>query len=655
MDHRLHRLRWPLLLTGGLLAAAAALALAAAAAVALFDWNLAKPWVVARIAAVLDRPVRVDGELSIGWSFGADGLLPQLRVRARKVAIANPPWAASGPLLASVEAVDASFSPLPLLHKHWFITDLRLTGADVAMERAADERKNWRFSSSEEPSWSYEINRLEFDHAKLRYLDHPLDMDLSVDIAPLPGKPQGFIRGNSQELVTSARITGRYKEAELDVKGQGGALLNLLNDGALYTLRAEGEVGRVHAAVDGTVTNPHRLARTDLKLALSGATLADLYAATGVLLPPSRAFRTQGMLAIIREGGKPAQWDWRYQRFTGTVGESDFAGDARYLRGRGKPQLRTTVHSRLMRLADIVPPNSEAQDQGKKAGKLLPAHAFEPGRWDALDAEISFTGEQFALLPRVIWQDLRSEIRLKDRVLSFDPLQFSMAGGKAQGALRLDGRQDTIRTDLKLSGRDLQVKKLFPDLNKLEASFGRIEGSAELSGAGNSIAAMLGSADGRVETSVSEGSISQFILEAAGLNLADAVFAKFYKDRQVRLHCAVADVRIAQGQADMRRFVVNTEDALIEVGGRADLAHETLDLKVKPHTKRLRVLSLRSPLFVKGTFAHPLVGAEGAPLAARAGAAAALALVAPLAAVVPLITPGEDVPDDCRERTAQAR
>lgn len=641
MHHRLQWLRWPLLLMGALLALLVALVLA----VQLMDWNLAKPWLLARLSAVLERRVSVAGELQIGWSRRpGDGLLPGLRLSAQQVAIANAGWASTGPLLARADAVDFSFSPLALLRKHWHITDLRLQGAEIVMERDSDQRKNWRFSQSEEPAWSYDIARLAFERAKVRYVDLPLKMDLSFDITPVPG---------ASDLAIAGDVSGRYNEAEVKVAARGGALPGLLNDGARYPLRAEGEIGRVHASIDGILTNPHRLARADLDLKLSGATLADLYPATGVLLPPSRAFKTQGMLSIIREGGKPAQWDWRYQHFTGTVGESDFAGDARYLRGQGKPQLSTTVQSKLMRLADIVPPNEEGD--GKRAGKLLPAHAFEPARWNALDAEIHFSGERFALLPKLVWQDPKAEIRLKDRVLSFDPLRFSMAGGSAEGSLVLDGRQDNIHSQLKLAARKMQVKQLFPGLSSLEATFGQLDGSVALEGAGNSIAAMLGTADGKLEASVSEGSISQFILEAAGLNLADAIFARFYKDKQVRLHCAVADVRVAGGQADMRRFVVNTEDALIAVSGRADLAHETLDLKIEPRTKRLRLLSLRTPLLVKGSFRHPTISAEGAPLAARAGAAAALALVAPLAAVVPLISPGEDIPDDCRDAAAGRR
>ena len=40
-----------------------------ALAVALFDWNLAKPWITRQLSAVLAREIRVDGPITLGWSL----------------------------------------------------------------------------------------------------------------------------------------------------------------------------------------------------------------------------------------------------------------------------------------------------------------------------------------------------------------------------------------------------------------------------------------------------------------------------------------------------------------------------------------------------------------------------------------------------------
>ena len=198
------------------------------------------------------------------------------------------------------------------------------------------------------------------------------------------------------------------------------------------------------------------------------------------------------------------------------------------------------------------------------------------------------------------------------------------------------------------------MRELFPRLARIDASFGKVDGRATLTGSGNSVAAMLAHANGEIKADLSQGTISQFILEAAGLNLANAVFAKLYRDQQVKLLCGSADVSIKDGLAQVRHGILNTEDAAIDISGQVDLAKETLSLDVVPRTKQVRILSLRTPLYVRGTFAKPDIGASKGALAARAGAAAALALVAPVAAVIPLITPGQKIPDDCAPHAAAA-
>lgn len=636
---------WAAVVAAGL----TALVLAVVLAVALFDWNLAKPWVLARVAAVIARPVQVDGTLQLSWA----GWM-QLRLQARQVAIGNADWADSGPWLARASAVDLQFSPLDLLHKQWTISALQLSGLQLTMERGADGRKNWRFTQEPQPRWHVDIARLDFERAHIRYVDRPVDLDLSFDVTPASRQPA------QATPATQAQVSGRWHQARVSAQAQGGPLLALLDDGAVFPLRATGEVGQVKAQVDGNFTNPRRLQRADLKLELAGASLAELYASTGVPLPQSQPFRTEGMLAIVRVGDDPGApaWDWHYQDFSGTVGESDFAGDVHFLKGvTPRPRLRATLQSRQLRMADLLPGQDKEKDKPQvksRTGRLLSERPLQSARWDALDAELAITAARVQLSPGMRWQDAHVKIELKDKRLSAAPLRFGMAGGQALGSLVLDGRQQPLQAQLKLNAQGLQLKQLFPRLAGVQASFGALEGHASLTGRGDSVAALLGSANGRIEAATGAGTISQFILEAAGLNLADAIFARLYRDRQVKLHCAVADIRVEQGRAHIARFMLNTEESVVGVSGQVDLGQETLDLDVTPKNKRLRVLSLTTPLHVSGRFSDPQLAARGSSLAARAGGAAVLALVAPVAAIVPLITPGEDLPDDCQARHSPA-
>jgi len=70
---------------------------------------------------------------------------------------------------------------------------------------------------------------------------------------------------------------------------------------------------------------------------------------------------------------------------------------------------------------------------------------------------------------------------------------------------------------------------------------------------------------------------------------------------------------------------------------------------VHPHTKGLRIFSLRSPLYVKGTFKDPHVGVNEAALALRGGAMVGLGLINPFAALIPLIAPSNNKPLPCQQ------
>jgi uncharacterized protein involved in outer membrane biogenesis len=119
----------------------------------------------------------------------------------------------------------------------------------------------------------------------------------------------------------------------------------------------------------------------------------------------------------------------------------------------------------------------------------------------------------------------------------------------------------------------------------------------------------------------------------------------------VKINCAASDLVARDGLFDAKLFMLDTPDALIDVTGTVNFANEKLNLDVVPHTKGLRVLSLRSPLYVKGTLANPDVGVHAGPLLLRGGAAVALGTVAaPAAALLALIAPSHDTGDDntCR-------
>ncbi|HWW68985.1 MAG TPA: AsmA family protein [Duganella sp.] len=651
----------PLTILYCFLAALLVLLVALVIFVLTFDWNRARPYINDKVSQTIGREFAIRGDLDVRWRQGDPAepgwrrYVPRPEISAADVYVANPSWTGTGPRLASAGNIVVALHALPLLHKQVVITNLELDKLQVAAQRRADGSNTWTFKDNGPSTWDVDIRRLAFREGSLRYLDDGIKLDLRATATTIdPGDADAKDYGMRFEL------GGSYRGAPVTGGGKTGAVLSLRDEHDIFPVRADAMLGKNKIAVEGTLTDPRSLSGIDLKLSLAGASMADLYPLTGVLLPETPAYATTGRLGGKKEG---AVWNWTYRGFSGTVGGSDLHGTLSYSPRKPRPLLTGALTSNQLRLADLGPAigaesNADKAARDKKpnqpAGKALPVEQFNTAKWDALDADVKFTGKKLVRTHDIPLEDIDTHIRMKNKVLTLTPLNFGMAGGNVTSDITLDGGKQPIQAQIKMAARHLRIRQLFPKLQSMQASVGEVNGDAALAGSGNSVSAMLATASGELGATVSEGSVSKFVLEAAGLNIANAVFVKLFGDRQVQLNCMASDFVVEKGRAQTRRFVVDTDEAVIDVTGTIDLAGERLDLDVKPKTKGVRIISLRTPLYARGTFANPDVGVAKGPLALKAGAAVALGIVNPLAAVVPLINPGNVEAVDCAAALRQA-
>jgi uncharacterized protein involved in outer membrane biogenesis len=273
-----------------------------------------------------------------------------------------------------------------------------------------------------------------------------------------------------------------------------------------------------------------------------------------------------------------------------------------------------------------------------------------------MDADVKFSGKQIIHSDRLPLDNLDTHITMANGVLSLQPLNFGVAGGRLTTELKIDGSGSPAKANMNVSARGLRLKELFPKAESMRASLGQLNGDAKVSASGNSFAALAAGANGELKALINQGTVSEFIMEAMGLNAGRVVVNKLFGDKQVKLNCLAADIDIKQGLMQPQIFVLDTEDAIVEVDGNINLATEKMDLTIHPRSKGLRLFSLRSPLYVKGTFKDPDVGVNKSVIALRAGAAVALgAVAAPLAGLAALTHTGPDQDSPCASLLAEAR
>jgi len=313
--------------------------------------------------------------------------------------------------------------------------------------------------------------------------------------------------------------------------------------------------------------------------------------------------------------------------------------------------MRGELLSQLLNLADLGPLVGTRQP---KQGGVLPDAAFDAARWNSVDADVTLKAGTLKRPEELPLENLSTRIQMRDAVLTLDPLEFGTAGGKLAGPIRLDGREAPIRADARIRVQDLQLSKLFPTVEVSRASVGAVSGLIELAGVGDSVAKMIGSANGKLGVYVDSGQVSKLVMEVVALDFWNLAKVVLRGDEPVEIRCAIADFDVKDGLLRANALVLDTSVMSITGEGTISLRDETLNLKIVPHPKAASLASLRSPLYIAGTFSQPKVSRDVRRLAEKGAGALALGILNPLLAVLPLIHEGKGQDSNCGKLIAQA-
>jgi uncharacterized protein involved in outer membrane biogenesis len=629
-----------------------------------YDWNQARPWLNAKTSEAIGRPFNIAGTLALSWEKPSSAmrehdqtwhdLIPWPHLVANDVHVSNP--AGMDGRMASVKQLSFSLNPLALLDKRIAIPVLRFEAPAVELLRGADGANNWTFRHEDKPSpWKLDLERVVFTKGVVRYRDALKKADVTADVDVIETDPAYGV---------GWKLRGSFNGAPVSGSGKAGAVLSLKEQIAPYPLQADMRIGAVRVALEGTLTKPTALAALDFRLKLAAPSMARLYPIFGIVLPETPAFQTEGHLTGTLQRARSL---WIYDKFSGRVGSSDIAGHLEYQVGQPRGKLSGNVLSKLLQFADLAPLIGADSNASKSArgvapvqpsGKVLPVETFRTERWNTIDADVHYAAEHIVRDKQLPIKKLSTHLILNDGVLMLAPLNFDMAGGTLNSSIKLDGSgregKNAIRATAKVSARHIRIKDLFPTVAAMQATVGEINGDAQLSSTGNSVASLLAASNGEVKSMINQGTVSKLLLEQMGLNIGNIVLAKLFGDKQVKLNCMATDFGVTNGLMQTRVFVIDTDEAIITASGTINLASEQVDLTLRPQTKEFRIFSLRAPLYVRGQFNAPRVSVDKGVLALKAGGALALGLAAPFAALIPLVNtgPGHDSP--CARLLAEA-
>ncbi|MFZ6820285.1 AsmA family protein [Undibacterium sp. Ji22W] len=649
-----------------------------------FDWNRLKPKVNAVMTEALGRPFQIQGELRLQWvkadlNSTLNKNLPDLnwlrwipwpRFTATDIHIDDPVSfqrpqidlvgasnqternggsTNSPPIVtgfqketASIQEVSFSLSPWSLLHKEISIPVLSLNAPEIHLLRNANGANNWALNKSGGASlWRLDLQQIALSEGIVYLRDAIKHIDVKIILKEDRNDPDYYF---------AWKLNGELNAESLIGEGHAGAVLAMNDPSRPFPIQGYLRQDQTTIALRGSLTRPTDLMAVHMRLAVSALSMAKLYGLSGIFLPETPPFSTEGELSgdLEKDGGK-----WTYHDFRGKVGASDIAGDLQFDLKSPRPLLSGAITSKLLVFSDLAPiigldSRSSKQTRGlaivQPSNKILPIETFKTDRWKSIDADVKFSADHIIHSAVTSISKLTTHLRLQSGVLSLTPLNFDLAGGSLSSDIRLDGSQEreknAILANIQVRARHLQLKKVMPFVKDLDASLGEINAEASLTAEGNSIASLLGASHGELSAYIHQGTISKLLLEKIGLNIGSIVLTSLLGDEDVKLNCLDARFTVHQGVMKIVKMIVDTQQSRLTLQGNVNLQQEKINVEMTQKSKGVRLISLRAPIYIRGTLQHPTTEIDKGVVALRAGAAIALAALAPIAALIPLVNSG---------------
>ena len=584
-----------------------------------------------------------------------------INLKTAKLHIAAPSWSAKphfingDNILLKLRYIDIwrAYRGQPLR-----IKSFQASKFDSYIERKADGRASWQFTNK--PRDPHKPLRLPtFDHLLLTNgLLHIEDVPLKSSIEAKLSLVSNPAKGDSNAIKNStltASATGHYQSLPLKIelvstgrlptiiqpseKNQSEKLpvvkLALVKLPMAMTVNAT--VGRANLWFEGTTEDIMHPSNFEGNFRLKGPSLAAVGDLLDVTLPTTAVFSSKG--SIEKQG---LIWNTHINQLN--IGGSILNGRFTYDKSLATPLLKGQLAGKLV-ITDLGPAFG-ADSRDKNSNKVLPSRPFDLASLRKMNADIKIDMQYLDLKTTYLepLKPVQANLKLNNAVITLKKINALSANGRLTGDISLDGRGSKALMDANLGWNGVQLERWIKQ--KRTGGLppyvsGKLNGKAILKGQGKSTAEVLASLDGTIRAELVNGSVSHLAIEVAGLDVAQSIGVLFKGDKALPVQCGVVDLLAKNGVFTPRVMVVDTADTTVWVDGSLSLATEKINLRAMALPKDFSPLTLRVPLYVKGSFANPQVTLDKKPIGLKLATSVLLAIINPLAAVIPLLDAGD--------------
>jgi AsmA family protein len=528
-------------------------------------------------------------------------------IEASDIVIDNPDWAGTAPM-AELERFRLAFSPASIFGPRLLVPELTAANGRVQVARNEDGRLNWQGAEEvgdaapDERDEFPRLDKLEVRDITLEYRDLPANRTETLQIAEVNGSA---VPGKGIQMIGNGELRGQT--VRLDAQGAG--FDELIAAAEPYPVQVELK-GPVDLALVGTFDQDNR---ADFDLRLAGEDLATLGELIGVPLPSTSPYSIKG--AFLGEDRR-----FGLRGFSGFIGDSDASGEM-FLDLRGKlPRLEGTIHSANLDFDDLAgligatPDVSESANAAQKReaaeDKLIPDTPIPADRLRTAELDIHLKADKVSS-PVAQVESIDARFRLADGRLLVKPLTLGVSGGKVDGEVALNVREAVPSADVQLRLADVRLKDFFENTDFIQQMGGTVSGGLYFIGAGSALDQILANARGDGHVILEDGTISELLVEAAGVDVMETLGLLIGGDDAIAMPCAVAAIRGSDGKLQIMRGALSTTDSLIVTQGNLDLRARTVNMQIEGRAKDFSLIDLNVPVVVRGQIEDPNIRLGG--------------------------------------------
>jgi uncharacterized protein involved in outer membrane biogenesis len=550
-----------------------------------YDYNKLKPGITKMAKKHTGRDLTLAGDITLEIGFS-----PTLVVE--DASFQNASWG-SRPQMARLKRLEVQFDLLPILKGHINVRRLNIVDPDIFIEVDTYGKTNLDFDVSKEPGPETAgdktgdklkllpgFKEVRVEGGTIHYNDHQTGKTTTINIEKLELSAPRF------SDPTEIDLKANYNKTSFLVTGTLGQLSELMNQNEPCPLNLTIAAMDSTASVAGNITDIVAWKGIDLKLSAKGPDLANFQQFTGKELPVKGSFDVSGHLTA------PTLESISISEISILLGESAISGDVTITQKSSRPRIDARLYSKKLDLRpyinqykSVVKSEALFKMSDAKRKRVFSDKPFDIQAIQKFDAKISFRADQILGFLTAL-DNVDVNLNLQNGHLLI-PLKANIGGGNHSSSLELLATEDQVNLTTKIVSEKVDLGDMRRKLGITRDLEGIIDLNINLTGQGNSVAALMAGLNGDVIAILGEGRIPVKYLNFVGADLKTSLTRLInpFKEKidKHQINCAVFDFNIKDGMARSDVFVIDDPRKTLFSRGKINLKTEALDFYI--HTK----------------------------------------------------------------------